>query len=120
MLLNEIKPQFIGVCTCVGTTEYTANPNTQMPAQYFINRVAPHTDAVYLTSRVINFDDNVFEPFNGNIIFTVRNGNITVEGSSNSDKLLDTRWFQEYRLMPKPYWTPTIKHLEYEIFNLYP
>jgi len=102
-LLNEIKPQFVCVCACVGTTQYTANAPTQFPSQAFINRVAPHTDAVYITTRAVDYANDIFESFNGNIVFLVRDGKFSVTGSNNSLKLKETEWFKANRTMP-PAW----------------
>jgi len=101
-LMNAITPGYVCVCTCVGTTQYTTNVGGIFPTQAFIDRVAPHTDEVYLTTRVTNFKDNAFEPFNGNIVFRVSaiNGEISVKGSNNDSKLKDTDWFDKNRVMP--------------------
>jgi hypothetical protein len=39
--------------------------------------------------------------FNGNIVFTVSDGNISVQGSNNNTVLKDTQWFLENRVMPQ-------------------
>jgi competence protein ComEC len=102
LLMAAIQPGYICVCTCAGTTEYTSLVGGQFPTQNFINRIAPYTDRVYLTSLVKNFDNNEYESFNGNIVFKVSgtNGEITVTGSNNSLKLRETQWFKDNRTIP--------------------
>ncbi|MCL2066379.1 MAG: MBL fold metallo-hydrolase [Treponema sp.] len=99
-LMEAIRPEYVCVCSCTGSSEYNANPQNVFPSQDFINRVAPYTDRVYVTTLVTDYAGNQFEPLNGNIIFSVSQGNISVAGSNNSLKLKDTPWFMENRNMP--------------------
>ncbi|MGN1039931.1 MAG: bacterial Ig-like domain-containing protein, partial [Candidatus Fimimonas sp.] len=54
-LMAAIKPQYVCVCCCCGTAEYTDVSANQFPTQQFINNVAPYTDKVYVTSMVDNY-----------------------------------------------------------------
>jgi len=103
-LMAAITPEYVIVCSCVGSSEYGARPENTFPSQDFINRIAPYTSNVYLTTLVSNYYDNQYSSFNGNIIFSVlNNGQISVRGSNNSIKLKDTAWFRDNRTMP-PEW----------------
>ena len=106
-LLNAITPSIVCVCCCAGTSEYTDNTDNQFPTQDFINRIAPHTDAVYVTTVVDNYVDNdnwtnegTVKSMNGNILVTSNKSGITVVGSNNSTKLKDTDWFAANRTRP--------------------
>ena len=109
-LLNAITPSIVCVCCCAGTSEYTDNTDNQFPTQDFINRIAPHTDAVYVTTVVDNYVDSdnwtnegTVKSMNGNILVTSNKSGITVVGSNNSTKLKDTDWFAANRTRP-PAW----------------
>ncbi|MCX4285911.1 MAG: MBL fold metallo-hydrolase [Clostridia bacterium] len=108
-LLHKIKPQCICICCCAGSVEYTKNLENTFPAQKFINRIAPYTDAVYVTTagKVEQIDgkykDVGYESLNGNIVYACTNGKVTMYFSNSSSKLKDTDWFKENRQCP-PNW----------------
>ena len=106
-LLNDITPEIVCVCCCAGTSEYTDAADNQFPTQAFINRIAPHTDAVYATSVVDNYvnKDNwtsqgTVKSLNGNIVVTSSKNGTTVVGSNHSVKLKNTDWFKANRETP--------------------
>ena len=106
-LLNAITPSIVCVCCCAGTSEYTDNTDNQFPTQDFINRIAPHTEDVYVTTVVDNYVDSdnwtnegTVKSMNGNILVTSNKSGITVVGSNNSTKLKDTDWFAANRTRP--------------------
>ena len=99
-LLAAITPEYVCVCTCAGTSEYSLTIPNQFPTQAFIDRVAPYTDMVYITTLIINYTNNEFAPFNGDIVFFVSQGNVSVRGSGSSKKLKESEWFLAYREMP--------------------
>ena len=95
-LLAAIQPEVVCVCCCAGTDEYTSNVANQFPTQDFINRVAPYTDKVYVTTGK---DAN--SKMNGNITVTCIDGkNLTVKGSNNDLILKETAWFKAERTLP--------------------
>ena len=100
MLLAAITPEYVCICTCAGSREYSRRIPNQFPAQEFIDRIAPYTDKVYITTLTINYLANKYTSFNGNITFLVSDGAVTIIGSDNERKLKDTEWFQNYRKMP--------------------
>ena len=104
-LMAEIAPDYICVCTCAGTTEYTTLVGGQFPTQNFINRVAPYTDKIFLTTQMNSYTNNTYESFNGNIILNIAdaNGKITVtgDGIQGNKKLRETDWFKANRTIPK-------------------
>lgn len=103
-LLEAITPEYIIICTCAGSSEYSDTISGQFPTQPFIDRVAPYTDKVYVTTLMIDYSKNVFGPLNGNVVFTVKEGEITITCSGDERVLKDTEWFKEYRTTP-PAWT---------------
>ncbi len=99
VLLSKIKPQYVCVCCCAGSTEYASNPNHTFPAQEFVDRIANYTDNVYVTTMV-GETDNDFMSMNGNIVFKCTNGTISLNCSNNNTKLKDTDWFKNNRTCP--------------------
>ena len=103
-LLQVIQPEIVCVCCCCGSTEYTTNMANVFPAQAFIDRVAPYTDKVYVTT-VIADNAQGFQSLNGNIVVKKKDGSISVEGSNNNTLFKDTDWFKEHRTMPNAWKT---------------
>lgn len=99
-LLSVIKPQIVCVCCCCGSTEYTDNMANVFPAQAFVDRVAPYTDRVYVTTMVADNADG-FASMNGNIVVSSDGKDVTVRCSNNDILLKDTDWFKENRTMPE-------------------
>ena len=110
-LLSKIKPKIVCVCCCAGSVEYTQNSANTFPSQAFIDRVAPYTTQVYVTTLgSVAFDsdknkyvDTGFSSMNGNITVLSSGGNVTVTCSNNNTVLKDTAWFQANRTRP-PAW----------------
>ena len=99
-LMEAISPEYVCVCSCAGSSEYRASPQNVFPSQGFVDRVAPYTDEVYITTLVADYASNEYTSLNGNIVFLVRGGGIAVMCSNSSRKLKDTEWFLENRQMP--------------------
>lgn len=112
-LLSVIKPKIVCVCCCAGSVEYVSkapqNLSNTFPTQDFIDRVAPYTDKVYVTSMTdIIFDKEKnkyvdsgnYTSMNGNIAIYARKRKIEVECSDNNNVLKDTEWFKENRTCP--------------------
>lgn len=99
-LLEVIKPKIVCVCCCAGTDEYTDAKENQFPTQAMIDRVAPYTDAVYVTSLGDDGAEGGFTSMNGNIVVTSGSGGVTVNCSDNNTLLKDTEWFANNREMP--------------------
>ena len=121
VLLNKIKPQYVCVCCCAGSTEYSKNPARTFPAQEFIDRVSKYTDRVYVTTLGQSYNastnewvEDGYTSFNGNIVFSCNKGEINITFSNNDTKLKDTDWFKANRDIPI-YWqegttTPSLHH----------
>lgn len=92
-LLDVIKPKYVCVCCCAGSDEYTDAIETQFPTKEMIQNVSVYTDEIYVTTMI---DDATGEAvsMNGNIVFSVKNGKIKIQGSNNNTKLKDTDWFK--------------------------
>ena len=99
-LMAAITPEYVCVCTCAGSSQYRASPQNIFPSQGFVDRIAPYTDKVYITTLVTDYANNIFMPLNGNIIFLVSGGNFSIVCSNNDIKLKDTQWFLSNRQMP--------------------
>jgi hypothetical protein len=54
-LLQKIRPAICVVSCCCGTDEYTGATANQFPTQAFIDRIAPYTDRVYVTTIFNSF-----------------------------------------------------------------
>ena len=99
-LMAAITPDYICICTCAGSPQYSPANLNQFPTQDFINRIAPCTDEVYLTTLITDYANNKYTSFNGDIIFLVSDGGISIICSNNDRKLKDTDWFRDNRIMP--------------------
>ena len=102
-LMAAITPEYVCVCTCAGTDEYGANPENIFPSQAFVDRVAPYTDKVYITTLILDYSAGIYGSMNGNIVLIISAGGITVACSNNNTKLKDTQWFKDNRATPS-YW----------------
>ena len=108
-LLSVIKPKIVCVCCCAGAVEYTQNSANTFPSQAFIDRVAPYTTLVYVTTvgtveyneEKGKYEDKGFTSMNGNITVLSRSGEVTVTCSNNDTVLKDTEWFAANRTRPK-------------------
>ncbi len=99
-LMEVVRPEIVCVCCCCGSSEYTSTNANQFPTQAFINRIAPYTDKVYVTTLCIDYKENKFTSMNGNIIVRSSKGTVTVVCSASQTILKDTEWFKENRTMP--------------------
>lgn len=99
-LLSVTRPEIVCVCCCAGSPEYTKTDANQFPTQAFVDRVAPYTDKVYVTTRCIDYDANSFAPMNGNITVITDDKGLRVACSADSRVLREWEWFLEHRTMP--------------------
>jgi len=105
-LMAAIRPEYVCVCTCAGTYEYNFYVEAnRFPSQGFINRVAPYTDRVYITTMITDYENDQYTSFNGDIVFLVSNGRFGIICGNNNLKLKDTEWFRNTKVMP-PAWMP--------------
>ena len=92
------------VCCCAGSSEYTDVNENQFPTQQFIDRIAPYTDKVYVTTLCIDYKKGEFTSMNGNIVIYSVDGNVDLAFSASDKKLKDTEWFKKNRTAPAA-WT---------------
>ena len=102
-LLSAITPEIVTVCCCAGSSEYTKDTDNMFPTQDFINRVAPYTTNVYVTTEAtytietnngteyLKYNGN--KSLNGNIVVSIENNEISLVCSVSNTKLKDTEWF---------------------------
>lgn len=110
LLMAAIEPQYVVVCCCAGTSQYTDAAENQFPTQQFIDNVAPYTDKIYIPSVVDNYVDKsewstsgTVKPMNGTIVFSIFDGNLTIDFGNNDLILKETDWFKNNRVCPS-YW----------------
>jgi len=100
VLLSVIQPQIVCVCCCAGSSEYTDTNENQFPTQDFIDRVAPYTKYVYVTTLCVNYDQDEYISMNGNIKITSNTNGIYVKGSNSDLPLKEWDWFKQNRICP--------------------
>lgn len=100
-LLNAVDPKLCVVTCCAGNKEYAKESNHSFPAQEFIDRIAKHTDRVYVTT-LGNWDDkSLYEAFNGTVIVSYdAKREEKLAFSNNSLKLKESEWMKNHRTMP--------------------
>jgi competence protein ComEC len=98
-LLAEIQPEIVCVCCCCGSDEYKAKPENTFPTQAFVDRIAPYTKNVYVTTLATD-DERGYTSMNGNIVVMSNDGEISVRCSNNATLFKDTAWFKENRDCP--------------------
>ncbi len=99
-LLSVIKPKNVCVCCCAGSPEYTKTAENQFPTQIFINNIAPYTKNVYVTTLCVDYQNNKFTSFNGNIVCFSTGINFEINCSNNNTVLKDSQWFKSNRTTP--------------------
>lgn len=98
-LLQVIQPDIVCVCCCCGSDEYTSNVANMFPSQAFVDRVAPYTDRVYVTTMVTE-DGKGYQSMNGNIVVSSDGVDVAVNCSNNNTLFKDTDWFKKNRTTP--------------------
>ncbi len=91
-LLKAITPEYVCVCCCAGSDEYTDNIDNQFPYKVMVQNVSQYTDNIFVTTMMNEEGEAV--SMNGNIHFKVSGSKITVECSNNNTILKDTDWFK--------------------------
>lgn len=102
-LLKVIQPKIVCACCCAGSSEYTSVNENQFPTQAFVDRVAPYTDQVFVTTLCVDYKNGLFESFNGNIVITTDNTtkNTKIMCSNSNVLLKDSEWFLTNRTTPQ-------------------
>ena len=99
-LLSVIKPQIVCCCCCAGSSEYTPTEENKFPTQAFIDRVAPYTDRVYVTTIFESDENKTAKSMNGDITVCSDGTTVWVVCSASDLLLRETPWFQEKRTCP--------------------
>ena len=99
-LLQAIRPKIVCVCCCAGSSEYTTKDENQFPTQEFVDRIAPYTDKVYVTTLCVDYGKKEFTSMNGTITVTVQGGVLSVNCSNSNKILKEWEWFREHRNCP--------------------
>ena len=105
VLLDAIQPKTVCICCCAGSSEYTDNPLNQFPTQEFIDRMAiRNIENIYVTTLCVDYKNNEFTSFNGNIVVISLPASSTAEikfginCSNNNTILKDSEWFKNNRV----------------------
>ncbi len=101
VLLSVINPEIVCVCCCAGSPEYTEVSANMFPTQDFIDRVAPYTDKVYVTTVCEDYANDRFTSMNGNIVVSSGSSGVSVSCSADDTVLKDTAWFKDNRECPE-------------------
>ncbi len=98
-LLDVIKPKIVCVCCCAGSSEYTSAVENQFPTKIFIENVSRFTTKVYVTTLCVDYHNDEFVSFNGNIVIMAKKDDVDVSVycSNNTTVLKDTEWFKNNR-----------------------
>lgn len=101
-LLNVIQPKNVCVCCCAGSSEYTTKSQNQFPTQDFIDRVAPYTSRVFVTTLCVDYKAGTFTSMNGNIVVYCNHDDekALIACSNVETYLKDTDWFKNNRTLP--------------------
>lgn len=101
VLLEVIKPDIVCVCCCAGSEEYRAKPENRFPTQAFVDRIAPYTERVYVTTLCLDYAAGEFTSMNGNIVIKCKRQGLEVVCSHSQLILKDTDWFRDNRDTPE-------------------
>ncbi|MBR2969914.1 MAG: MBL fold metallo-hydrolase [Clostridia bacterium] len=93
-LLQCIKPAKVCVCCCAGSPEYTDTINNQFPTKPFIDRISEYTENIYVTTMCVDYDNDLYESMNGNIVIVVTAETVGVNCSNNNTILKQTDWYK--------------------------
>ena len=98
-LMQVICPEIVCVCCCCGNMEYADDPLNDFPSQAFVDRVAPYTDKIYVTT--ITDGNGGYQSYNGNIVVSSNGGEVRVRCSNNDTIFKETQWFKDNRTWPQ-------------------
>ena len=98
--LKVIQPKTVCVCCCAGSPEYTKTPENQFPTQEFINNIAKYTTYIYVTTLCVDYQNDEYTSFNGNIVYTSNSLGYNIKCSNNSTILKESDWFKQNRTWP--------------------
>lgn len=93
-LLECIKPKKVCVCCCAGSPEYTDTINNQFPTKTFIDRISEYTENIYVTTVCVDYDNDLYESMNGNIVIVVTAETVGVNCTNNNTVLKETDWYK--------------------------
>ncbi len=99
VLLNAIKPKICVVPCVAGYNEYDAKPENVFPTQAFVNRIAKHTDKVYIPT-IWDEEKQKETALNGDIKIVSKETKVSVLCSNSTTLLRETDWFKSFRTMP--------------------
>ena len=101
VLLSVIRPEIVCVCCCCGSPEYSTVSASQFPTQAFVDRIAPYTDRVYVTTLCVDYEAGKVTSMNGNIVIRSTKDGIEVRCSGSDKVLRESDWFEKNRNCPE-------------------
>ncbi len=100
-LLSVIRPEYVCICCCAGSPEYTGIAENTFPTKGMLDRVLHYTRQIFVTSLATDVDlekrEWNYTSMNGDIMIVTDGVNFTVQGSKNSVPLPDTDWYAANR-----------------------
>lgn len=100
-LMSVVQPKTVCVCCCAGSPEYTKTEENQFPTQKFIDNVGLYTKEIYVTTLCVDYKNNEFTSFNGNIVYICGDAGYNVKCSNNDTILKESDWFKKNRTWPE-------------------
>lgn len=99
VLLSVIQPEYVCICCCAGSAEYTSTNENTFPTQDTVDRLARYTKNIFVTTLGSNLTSK-YGCMNGDITILTDGTQFSLTGSNNSTILKDTAWFQANRTWP--------------------
>lgn len=100
-LLSVICPEYVCICCCAGSPEYTGVADNTFPTRDALQRILKYTDKIYVTTLATDVDLEGkkwdYTSFNGNIYVCSDGVSFSVTGSNNSTILKESSWYSENR-----------------------
>ena len=100
-LLSVIRPEYVCVCCCAGSPEYTTNADNTFPTREALERIMTYTDKIYVTSQATDVDlkNKKWEaaPLNGTVVIRSDGSAFSVACSASSAPLPESEWFKTNR-----------------------
>lgn len=99
-LLSVVKPEICVVQCVAGADPHGAKPENRFPSQTFVDRIAPYTSRVYVTTISTDWESKAYESMNGCVIIESNSETLKLKFTKNNVRLKDSDWFKANRTCP--------------------
>ena len=99
-LLDAVKPEICVVQCVAGADPHGAKPENRFPSQAFIDRIAPYTSRVYVTTISTDWENKAYDSMNGCVIIESNAETLKLKFTKNNVRLKDSDWFKANRTCP--------------------